>query len=130
TAGLARGFVQAHLVALPRALAYDFLLSAVRNPQPLPLLDVTDPGAAVPGRAAPTADLRTDLPRYWVFENGGRVADVADATAYWRDDLVAFLIGCSFTFEVALQAAGIPLRHVEMGTNVAMYRTSITCVPA
>jgi uncharacterized protein YcsI (UPF0317 family) len=130
TAGLANGFAQANLIALPPALAYDFLLFAVRNPKPLPLLDVTDAGDAVPRRAAPTADLRTDLPRYWVFEQGRRVAEVEDATPYWRDDLVAFLTGCSFTFEWALLAAGVPLRHVDCGTNVAMYRTARPCAEA
>ena len=130
TAGLAGGFAQANLIAVPRVRAYDFLLFAVRNPKPLPLLDVTDAGDAVPRRAAPTADLRTDLPRYWVFERGRRVAEVEDATPYWRDDLVAFLTGCSFTFEWALLAAGVPLRHVACGANVAMYRTTSRCAEA
>src|SRR5207248_9726515 len=112
-------FPPANRVVLPLARASAFLLFAVRNPEPLPLLDVTAAGDAVPRRAAPTADLRTALPRYWVFEQGRRVAEVEDATAYWRDDLVAFLTGCSFTFEWALLAAGVPLRHVERGANVA-----------
>ena len=122
TAGLAGGFAQANLIAVPRVRAYDFLLFAVRNPKPLPLLDVTDAGDAVPRRAAPTADLRTDLPRYWLFEQGRRVAEVEDATAYWRDDLVAFLTGCSFTFEWALLAAGVPLLRVlaERGQILTM----------
>ena len=79
---------------------------------------------------APDADLRTDVPRYRVYEDGVLSTEVTDATSYWRDDLVAFLIGCSFTFEWALLDAGIPLWHLEHGRNVAMWRTSIACTPA
>src|SRR5262245_20841984 len=73
TAGTAAGFAQANLVVLPREQAYDFLLFCVRNPKPCPLLDVTDAGSPVARLAAPEADLRTDLPRYRVYRNGGLV---------------------------------------------------------
>ena len=53
-----------------------------------------------------------------------RVAEPDDLLEYWRDDLVAFLIGCSFTFERALVAAGVPVRHLEQGTNVPMFITN------
>src|SRR5206468_8116466 len=99
TAGLALGYVQANLVAVPRDLAFDFLLFCRRNPRPCPLLDVTDPGSAEPRAAAPGADLRTDLPRYRVFRYGELIEEPADLRSWWRDDLVAFLLGCSFTFE-------------------------------
>ncbi|WP_291408044.1 putative hydro-lyase [Actinophytocola sp.] len=129
TAGLAPGYAQANLVAVPRDWAYDVLLFAQRNPKPCPVLDVTDVGS--PRTAlAPNADLRTDLPRYRVWRNGTLVAEPTDALAHWRDDLVAFLIGCSFTFESALSAAGVPLRHVAQGRNVAMYVTDRECRPA
>ena len=127
TAGLCAGFVQANLVALPREYAYDFLLFCQRNPRPCPVLEVTDMGSTTPGVLAPDADLRTDLPRYRVYKDGVLVREVTDATAYWRDDLVAFLLGCSFTFESALIDAGIPMRHIEAGRNVSMYRSSIDC---
>ncbi len=130
TAGLAPGFVQANLVVLPRESAYDFLLFCQRNPRPCPLLEVTDAGSPVPNAAAPEADLRTDLPRYRIYQDGGLADEVTDITPYWRDDLVAFLLGCSFTFEWALLDAGIPMRHIEAGRNVAMWRTSIACRPA
>ena len=130
TAGLGAGYVQANLAALPRDYAYDFLLFCQRNPRPCPLLEVTEVGSAEPARLAPAADLRTDIPRYRIYERGVLTAEVGDVTAYWRDDLVAFLIGCSFTFEWALVESGIPLRHVEHGRNVAMWRTSIECRPA
>jgi len=129
TSGVANGYVQANLVVLPGEYAYDFLLFCLRNPKPCPLLDVTDRG--VPRtRLAPDADLRTDLPKYRIYENGKLAAEVTDISPYWTDSLVAFLIGCSHTFEAALQAAGIPLRHIQEGTVVPMYTTNIECVPA
>jgi uncharacterized protein YcsI (UPF0317 family) len=130
TAGLGPGYVQANLAVLPRDLAYDFLLFCQRNPRPCPLLEVTDVGSPEPVGVAPGADLRTDLPRYRIYRDGALVDEVTDATPYWRDDLVAFLLGCSFTFEWALLEAGVRLWHVEHGRNVAMYRTSLACRPA
>ncbi|MEX2314466.1 MAG: putative hydro-lyase, partial [Thermomicrobiales bacterium] len=130
TAGLAPGYTQANLVVLPRELAYDFLLFCVRNPKPCPIIDVTDAGSPVPAQAAPAADLRTDLPLYRVYEHGELVEEPADIRHRWRDDMVAFLLGCSFTFEHALVAGGIPLRHLECGDGVPMYVTNRECVPA
>lgn len=130
TPGLALGFVQANLVVLPRDWAFDFLLFCQRNPKPCPLLDVTEPSDPEPKCVAPGADLRTDLPAYRIWEDGKLVAEPNDITRYWRSDLVAFLIGCSFTFENALLAAGVPVRHIEQGVNVPMYRTNIACRPA
>ena len=130
TPGLAGGFVQANLVVLPRDWAFDFLLFCQRNPKPCPLIDVTDPGDPEPRFAAPGADLRTDLPGYRVWRDGELAAEVPDLLDLWRDDWVAFLIGCSFTFESALLGAGVPVRHVEEGRNVPMYRTDIACRPA
>lgn len=125
TAGWSAGWTQANLLAVPRDLAYDFLLFAQRNPKACPVLDVTEPGAVSSPLFA--GDLRTDLPAYRVYEHGELVAEVGDATEAWRDDLVAFLIGCSFTFEAALLEAGVPVRHLEQGRNVPMYRTSMPC---
>jgi len=130
TPGLALGYVQANLVVVPRELAFDFLLFCQRNPKPCPLLDVTDPGDPEPKEIAPAADLRTDLPRYHVYRNGELVDEPTDIRSYWRDDLVSFLIGCSFTFENALLQEGLPVRHIEMGRNVPMYRTNRPCRPA
>ncbi|MFI0741801.1 putative hydro-lyase [Streptomyces sp. NPDC021100] len=129
TAGWADGHTQANLIAVPTDWAYDVLLFAQRNPRPCPVLDVTEPGG-VTTPLAPGADLRTDLPRYRVWRDGRPVAEPTDVTDVWRDDLVAFLIGCSFTFEGALRAAGVPLRHVEQGRNVSMYVTNRQCRPA
>ncbi|HXD88759.1 MAG TPA: putative hydro-lyase [Urbifossiella sp.] len=127
TPGLAPGFVHANLVAVPRDWAFEFLLFCQRNPKPCPLLDVTEPGDPEPKFAAPGADLRTDLPSYRIWKNGELVDEPTDAMRYWRDDLVAFLIGCSFTFENALVTAGVPVRHIEEGVNVPMYITNIAC---
>ena len=115
TAGLAPGHVQANLAILPRELAFDFLVFCQRNPKPCPLLEVLDQGRFEPERAAPGADLRTDLPRYRIFRNGEMVGEEEDIRGLWRDDLVPFLLGCSFSFETALMEAGIPLRHVAEG---------------
>src|SRR5690606_33708000 len=99
TSGLAPGFTQANLVILPREQAFDFLLFCQRNPKPCPLLEVTEPGDPVPRRFAPAADLRTDLPRYRVWQHGELVEEPTEIGRWWRDDFVSFLIGCSFTFE-------------------------------
>ena len=128
TAQFAPGFTQANLIALPEQAAGEFELFACRNPKPCPLLDITAPGSPLT-RLAPGADLRTDLPAYRVWRNGRCVAEPADVAEYWRPDLVAFLIGCSFTFERALQAAGVPVRHLEQGVNVPMFITNRQCQP-
>jgi uncharacterized protein YcsI (UPF0317 family) len=130
TPGLALGYVQANLVVVPRHLAFDFLLFCQRNPKPCPLLDVTDPGSAEPAQVAPGTDVRTDLPRYRAYRYGELIEEPTDLRHWWRDDLVAFLIGCSFTFENALLRAGLPLRHIEQGRNVPMYKTNLPCRPA
>jgi uncharacterized protein YcsI (UPF0317 family) len=130
TAGLAPGYVQANLVILPRELAYDFLLFAQRNPKPCPILEVTDVGSPEPRLTALGADLRTDIPKYRIYRDGKFVQEVTDLLDVWTSDLVAFLLGCSFTFEAGLLQAGIPVRHIEEGKNVPMFITSIPCTPA
>jgi uncharacterized protein YcsI (UPF0317 family) len=130
TAGLAPGFVQGNLAILPKALAGDFLRFAHQNPKPCPVIGMSEPGSSRVPALGETIDLRTDLPRYRVWQNGECIAEPTDIRAFWRDDLVAFVIGCSFSFEEALIEDGIPLRHVACNANVAMYRTNIACTPA
>ena len=130
TAGLAAGYAQANLVVLPRSDAYDFLVFCQRKLKPCPLLEVTDPGIAEPATTAPGADLRVDLPKYRVHRRGRSIAEEDDIRSHWREDLVAFLLGCSFTFEHAMLRAGVPVRHIECGRNVPMYVTSLPCRPA
>lgn len=130
TPGFASGYVQANLVVLPKSVAFDFLLFCHRNPKPCPLLDVTEVGDAEPRMVAPGSDLRTDLPRYRVFRHGELIEEVTDIKQLWRDDFVAFLIGCSFSFETALLSAGVPVRHIEENKNVPMYKTNLSCMSA
>jgi uncharacterized protein YcsI (UPF0317 family) len=130
TAGLAPGFVQGNLAILPRDLAADFQRFCHLNPKPCPLLASSEPGDPRLPTLGADLDIRTDLPLYRVWRDGELVEETPDITKHWRDDLVAFVIGCSFSFEEALIEDGIPLRHVARGTNVAMYRTSIATIPA
>jgi uncharacterized protein YcsI (UPF0317 family) len=129
TTGFAPGRVQANLVMLPEDYAYHFLLFCFRNPKPCPILDVMEAGQVEP-RNSPGADIRTDLPRYRIFEQGLMKAEMEDISDLFRDDLVSFLLGCSFSFENALIAAGIPVRNLEEDKNVSMYMTNRDCVPA
>ena len=130
TSGVAPGYVQANLAILPKELAFDFLLFCQRNPKPCPLLEVVEAGDVEPVQFAPGADLRTDVPLYRVYEYGEMTAEVEDISEFWRDDLVSFLLGCSFSFESALTRAGIPLRHIERETNVSMFITNIPATSA
>ncbi len=129
TSGWSTGYTQANVVVLPREWAFDMLLFGQRNPKPVPLLDVTDPGATT-SVLAPGCDLRTDVPSYRVWRDGELVEERTDVVDLWTDDLVTFLIGCSFSFEAALLGAGVPLRNVEQERNVSMYRTDVACRPA
>ena len=130
TAGLAPGNVQANLVILPKALAHDFLRFAQANPKPCPVLAVSEPGdPRLPGLGE-DLDIRSDLPRYRVWRRGELVEEPFDLFPVWRDDLVSFALGCSFSFEEALVENGIELRHITCGSNVPMYRTNIPCTPA
>lgn len=129
TTGLAQGYVQTNLVMLPQEQAFHFLLFCIRNPKPCPILDVLDPGRVEPS-IAPEADLRSDLPRYNVFQQGKLTDEVEDVTDLFHGEMVSFLLGCSFSFENGLLAAGIPVRNLEEGKNVSMHITNRTCVPA
>jgi uncharacterized protein YcsI (UPF0317 family) len=130
TSGLAPGNVQANLVILPQALANDFLRFAQANPKPCPVLAVSETGDPTFPTLGRDLDIRTDLPRYRIWRDGELVEEPTDIAHVWRDDLVSFAIGCSFSFEEALTEDGIEVRHIACGCNVPMYRTSIPCVPA
>ncbi|MBO9646881.1 MAG: putative hydro-lyase [Variovorax sp.] len=125
TSGLASAHVQGNLVILPQAHAGDFLRFCQANPKPCPLLGVSEVGDPSLPALGHDIDIRSDLPRYRVWRHGELVDEPGDVRALWADDLVSFVIGCSFTFEHALLAEGIALRHVSQGRNVAMYRTNI-----
>lgn len=129
TAGLAPGMVQGNLAILPKALAGDFLRFCDLNAKPCPVIGMSEPGDPTLPMLG-DIDIRTDVPRYRVWRDGAVVEEPTDIRAYWRDDLVAFVLGCSFSFEEALIADGLRIRHIERGQNVAMYRTSIATAPA
>ncbi len=131
THGFAPGYVQGNLAILPKSYAADFMRFCQLNPKPCPLIGMSPtPGdPAIPELGA-DLDIRTDIPKYRVWQNGKLVAEPADIKAHWRDDLVAFVLGCSFSFEQALLDDGIELRHMTCGSNVPMYRTNIACTPS
>ena len=130
TTGQAPGAVQGNLAVLPADLAADFKLFCERNPKPCPLIAMSEPGdPRVPGLGE-DIDIRTDLPRYRVFEHGVEIAEVTDLADWWRDDLVAFVLGCSYSFEDALTRAGLQPRHLENKTKVPIYQTNIATTPA
>jgi uncharacterized protein YcsI (UPF0317 family) len=126
----APGYVQANLAILPAAFSEEFLRFCQRNPQPCPLLDVSEPGDHTLPRLAEDLDIRTDVPAYRIFKDGELVDEVADISSLWRDDLVIFALGCSMSTDQALLSAGVPVRHVERNEAAGMYVTSIETVPA
>lgn len=117
TTGHALGYAQANLCILPKEYAFDFMLFCQRNPKPCPLLHVLEPGTF----SLNTIDIRTDVPRYRIFEDGVLIKEVDSIEDVWRDDFVTFVIGCSFSFEDALSKAGLSIRHIDQGRNVPMY---------
>jgi uncharacterized protein YcsI (UPF0317 family) len=130
TVGLAPGHVQGNVCILPSEYAEEFRLFCERNPKPCPLLAMSKPGDPMLPSLGHDLDIRTDVPRYRVFRDGKQAEDVTDLRALWRDDLVTFVLGCSFSFEQALMEAGLRLRYVDEGKNVPMFRTNVDTVPA
>ena len=129
TAGVAPNYVQGNLCILPKELALEFAAFCQRNPKPCPIIGMSAPGdPTLPDLG--DIDIRTDVPRYRIWRDGEVADEPTDITSHWRDDLVTFVLGCSFSFELPILEAGIPLRHIENDTTVPMYRTSIDCVPA
>jgi len=130
TSGCCAGFVQCNMVILPSDWAADFLKFCQDNPKPCPLIALSEPGEFSIPKLGADIDIRTDIPSYRVFEKGKLSAEVNDISDLWRDDLVVFLLGCSFSFEEALVAEGLDVRNISEGVNVPMYRTNIDCTPA
>jgi uncharacterized protein YcsI (UPF0317 family) len=130
TAGIAPGYVQGNLAILPEKLAASFLRFCQLNPKPCPIIGMSDVGDPRIPALGIDLDIRTDLPRYRVWRDGELIEEPTDVMAHWRKDLVAFVIGCSYSFEEALVAEGIGIRHIEEKRNVPMYRTSIQCASA
>ena len=129
TAGWSRGYAQGNILCISRDWAFDLLLFAQRNPKSCPILGVLEPGVTT-GPLLTGGDIRTDIPKYTIYRDGELVDEPTDISPYWNDDLVTFVIGCSFTFEAALQDGGISIAHIEQGVKVPMYRTNRECDPA
>lgn len=128
TSGLAPGFVQGNLVILPQAVAGEFLQFCQLNPKPCPLIGMAEqPGDFLLPHLGEDLDIRSDIPKYRVYKEGKLVEELTDVKALWRDDLVTFVLGCSFSFEEALIADGLEIRNITEGVNVPMYRTNIAC---
>lgn len=130
TAGYCPGFVQANLAAVPYDYARDFENFCRNNPQPCPLLEIIGPNSRLTKKLAPGADICEVIPRYLVWKNGIIDKELKSVGTVATEDMVYFLLGCSFSFEEALQEEGISLRHIEQHKNVAMYRTNIPLSPA
>ena len=130
TSGLAPGYTQGNLVILPKKYAFDFLLYCNRNEKPCPVIDVAEAGSIAPPVAGPDADIRTQIPRYRIYRHGVLEREVDDIVDYFNDDMVTFLLGCSFSFEHDLVDNGVPVRHIELDRNVPMYITNRECRPA
>ena len=130
TSGMAPGFVQGNLAILPKEFAADFARFCALNPKPCPLLGQSEPGDPRLPMLGEDLDIRTDIPLYRVWKKGELVEEVTDLKKVWRDDLVSFVLGCSFSFEEALIENGLEIRHQTCNSNVPMYRTNIECTPA
>lgn len=130
TAGFAPGYVQGNLAILPKDLADEFLRFCQLNPKPCPIIGMSEVGSPFIPALGADLDIRTDVPGYRVWQDGEVVDEPADVTAWWRDDLVTFAIGCSFSFEEALIEDGLSIRHIDLDCNVPMYRTNVPCTPA
>jgi uncharacterized protein YcsI (UPF0317 family) len=131
TSGYSQGFVQGNLAIMPQEWANEFLQFCQLNPKPCPVIGMSaNPGDFLLPNLGQDVDIRTDLPRYRIYEEGVMTQEVTDVREFWRDDLVTFLLGCSFSFEESLIADGLEVRNITEGVNVPMYRTNIPCRPA
>lgn len=131
TAGMSRGYAQANLIILPPEYAADFEEYAKLNPFPCPILEIIKGEQPLTHDMGEGGNICSDIPRYRIYRDGvwdGK--EITDVTEYWKEGYVGFLIGCSFSFEEALMAAGIEVRHIAQGRNVPMYKTNIQTVKA
>lgn len=129
TSGWSDGYTQANLIAVTADYSDEFIEFCRLNPKACPVIDII-PAGRYESVLAAGSDIRSDIPSYRVWVDGELADEVPDVASVWRDDMVGVLIGCSFTFEAALAGEGIPLRHIETGRNVPMYRTNVECTPA
>ena len=127
TVGLAKGYVQANVLIIPKEKAYEFMLFCIRNPKPCAVIEVLDEGNPVPEFSCSNSDIRFDISKYRIYKKGRLDCETYNIADYWRNDFVTFILGCSFTFENALLNAGIRIKHIEESKKVPMYSTNIKC---
>ena len=125
TSGMCAGYAQANLVILPPEYAADFEEYAKLNPFPCPILEIIRGKEPLTHAMGEGANICTDIPRYRVYENGVFTKELTDASEYWKEGYVGFLIGCSFSFEESLLREGIEVRHISQGRNVPMYKVEL-----
>ncbi|MEH6527868.1 MAG: putative hydro-lyase [Sneathiella sp.] len=130
TSGLGLGYLQGNVAIVPSEYALDFFRFCQRNPKPCPLVGVTDGSSSLLRDLGKDVDIRSDVPAYNIYRNGDLVETKEDISDIWTDDLVAFVLGCSFSFEEALISEGIPIRHMDENKTVPMYRTNIATTAA
>ena len=130
TGGMALGYMQGNQAILSAGLALDFARFCQRNPKPCPLVGISDTGDPMLRTLGNDIDIRSDISSYNVYREGELLRTVTDITDLWRDDLVTFILGCSFSFEQALLAGGVPMRHLELDYTVPMYISNIQTIPA
>jgi uncharacterized protein YcsI (UPF0317 family) len=126
TSGVMPNLVQGNVVILPKEQADKFVEFCLLNPTPCPILGVSEPGEYGIPALGDSLDIRHDIPQYHIFENGDLVETPTSIEEFWKDDSVAIILGCSFSFEDALQRKGYKIRNIEMNTNVSMYETTIS----
>ena len=129
TAGMCAGYAQANLAVLPKEYAEDFKRFTELNPFPCPVLEIVE-GTPDTHAMGEGGNIMTDIPEYFIYRDGVLCEKVSDASAYWQEGFVGFLIGCSFSFEEALIQAGVEVRHITQGRNVPMFKTNIQTTPA
>ena len=125
TSGLAPGMVQGNLVILPQSWADEFLQFCVANPTSCPLVGLSKPGSPFLPELGSDIDIRSDIPQYQVYRHGELVDTLSNISALWTDDMVAFVLGCSFSFEEALIQSGLSIRNIENARNVSMFESNI-----
>ncbi|MCC9620505.1 putative hydro-lyase [Thalassospira sp. MA62] len=130
TTGYASGYLQGNLAILPASYADEFLKFCAKNPKSCPLIGMSEPGSPFIPELGADLDIRTDIPGYRIFRGSAEYTSTTDLSDVWRDDLVSFVLGCSFSFEAAITRAGVPVRHMDAGRNVPMYVTNIETAPA
>lgn len=125
TTGVSLGYAQGNVVIIDKEYAFDFLLFSYRNPKACPILYVSEPGEINLEKVAKDSNIYTDVGKYRVYKNGVLAEECSDVLKYHSDNMVAFIIGCSFTFEAELLKSGISIPHINASRNVSMYNTSI-----